>query len=136
MQEKSQNALHLHTYVHTRACTHTHTHTQRMAISSKSFSLEAMSINSSLLTGREGGCEASDSDSSPAWKQVKPRRLEINGGIIQSHKQDHRIKASTVSGQTTQSDRLEKRLEDTLIFIHYFFSVSQRKRHSTKHHSS
>ena len=58
--------IYTHMCIHVPAHTHTHTHTQRMAISSKSFSLEAMSINSSLLTGREGGCEASDSDSSPA----------------------------------------------------------------------
>ena len=49
--------IHMPANIHTHTHTHTHTYiyTQRTAISSKSFSLEAMSINSSLLTGREGG---------------------------------------------------------------------------------
>ena len=58
--------IHMPAHTHTHTHTHTHIYTQRIAISSKSFSLEAMSINSSLLTGREGGCEASKSDGSPA----------------------------------------------------------------------
>lgn len=129
--EKFQDTSRFHTWAHAR----TWTHTEQLFHLRVSAWRQLQSIAAYSPEGKEAGKPLMVT-AVLLENQVKPRRLETNGRIIWSHNQDPCVKASTISDQTKQPDRLEEHLYDTQICIHYSFSFSQRKRHNTKHSRS